>query len=387
MKPTLSGDRLRVRYRLDAADAAAAAAMARELCIEQTVEFPADLLPDGPIREQIVGRVEQLVAREAGEGGAWQAVVSYAVETVGDELTQLLNVLYGNTSLKRCARVEQLDLPEALLRRFRGPRFGRAGLRAATGEAAHPLLCTALKPMGLDARQLAGLARRFALGGIHLIKDDHGLADQPFCPFEERAARCAEAVAEANAATGGHSRYVPNVTAPAHLLRERAARARELGAGGLLVAPGLVGWDAMRRLADDALALPIIAHPALLGSFLVEERQGFTASALLGQLVRLAGGDAVIYPHAGGRFPLGERACRELARATAAPMGGLRASFPVPAGGINVARVPELCRFYGPDVIFLIGGDLHRGGGGGGGGDRLVDSCRRFGDLVRSAFA
>jgi ribulose-bisphosphate carboxylase large chain len=30
------------------------------------------------------------------------------------------------------------------------------------------------------------MAHACALGGIDIIKDDHGLSDQPFCRYEER---------------------------------------------------------------------------------------------------------------------------------------------------------------------------------------------------------
>ena len=134
---------------------------------------------------------------------------------------------------------------------MRGPRFGQAGLRALLGVPDRPLLCTAIKPMGLGPEALAELAYRLALGGIDLIKDDHGLADQPFCPFDERVPRCAAAVARANRETGRRVLYVPNVTAPALAISRRARLARDAGAGGLLFCPGLAGLDAMRALADD----------------------------------------------------------------------------------------------------------------------------------------
>ena len=96
-----------------------------------------------------------------------------------------------------------------------GPRFGRAGIRALLDVADRPLLGTALKPMGLSAADLADLAYQLALGGVDIIKEDHGLTDQPFAPFDERVPRCAEAVALANRQTGYRCLYVPNITAPA----------------------------------------------------------------------------------------------------------------------------------------------------------------------------
>ena len=165
-------------------------------------------------------------------------MISFPVETAGDDLSQLLNVVLGNISLKPAIRAENLDLPPSLLGRFRGPRFGRTGLRELTGVAQRPLVSTALKPMGLAPADLAELAYRFALGGIDLIKDDHGLTNQTFSRFEERLARCTEAVAKANRQTGMKCLYLPNVTAsPAEMIR-RARLARQAGAGGLLGLPG-----------------------------------------------------------------------------------------------------------------------------------------------------
>ena len=155
-KLELGGERFTAVYHLAGAEAEARA-LADDLCVEQTVEFPPDLLPDGPIKDHVVGRVEDFGPRD---GGGYRALVSFAIETVGSELTQLLNVLFGNTSLKHGVRVERLDLPPGLLARFRGPRLGRRGLRQLLGAPERPLLCTALKPMGLSPAELATMARR-----------------------------------------------------------------------------------------------------------------------------------------------------------------------------------------------------------------------------------
>ncbi len=371
--PSLCGDRFSVTYSIASADQAGARALADDICVEQTVEFPADLLPHGAIREDLVGRVEELTPAQEGR---FEARISYAVETAGNELPQLLNVIFGNTSLKGGVRVEHLELDDKTAGAFPGPCHGRSGLRRALGVESRPMLCTALKPMGLSPAELAELAHAFALGGVDLIKDDHGLADQPFCPFEERVRRCADAVAEANLKTGGGTRYIPNLSFPAHSIRARAALAREAGAGGIMLAPGLVGWDMMRFIAGlEGSSLPVLAHPALLGSFMISPRQGIAPRVLFGQLMRLCGADAVIFPHHGGRFPITEADCRALVHGTEEPMGRLRPLFPIPAGGINLGRLPDLRRFYGDDVIFLIGGDLHRG-------NDLKESCQRFRELL-----
>ncbi|HLF28263.1 MAG TPA: RuBisCO large subunit C-terminal-like domain-containing protein [Anaerolineae bacterium] len=369
----LSGERFQVVYRLTGNEAEARA-RAQHICLEQTVEFPADLIPAGDIRDQIVGRIESF---EQANEQCFDASISYAVETSGSELTQLLNVVFGNTSIIPGVHVERLELPDTLLHVFKGPRFGRAGLREVLNVPSRPLLCTALKPMGLPPRALADLAYQLALGGIDIIKDDHGLADQRFAPFKERVARCAEAVAQANRETGLKCIYIPNITGPADRIPANALFAKQAGAGGMLIAPGLVGLDTMRQLADeDRVALPIMSHPALQGSFVTHPHHGISHFALFGQIARLAGADASIYPNYGGRFSFSRWECHSIADGTAAPMAHIKPIFPAPGGGMRLDRVSEMIDLYGREVIFLIGGGLHQHG------PDLVENCRTFQQLV-----
>jgi ribulose-bisphosphate carboxylase large chain len=351
-----------------------ARAKAIDLCFEQTVEFPETLVPERLIREGVVGRLDSLDRRDER---SFLAAVSFAGDAATGDLTQWLNMVMGNTSLKPGIRVERIDLgPTAAA--FRGPRFGRAGLRELLGVFDRPLLCTALKPMGLPVGDLADLAYRFASGGIDLIKDDHGLADQRFCRFEDRVSHCAAAVARANRETGLRCRYLPNVTAGPDQMPRRATFAKDCGAGGLLMSPGLCGFEAMRQLADDdVLALPILSHPAFQGGFIASPNSGFSHHALFGQIPRLAGADATIFPNFGGRFSFSREDCIALAAGTGAPMAGIRPIFPVPAGGMSVAQVHELAAAYGSELIILVGGGLFRAG------PDLAENCRALLQIAR----
>ncbi len=352
-----------------------ARSLAEEICVEQTIEFPADLVKGGDIRRHILGRIESFFHREPilNEPNSWSAVISFAIETAGAELTQLLNVIFGNISLIPGVRVESLDLPGSLLTHFKGPRFGIAGLRALLGVPGRQLFCTALKPMGLSCRELADLAYRFALGGVDLIKDDHGLADQPFAPFKERVQRCAEAVRRGNLESGSKCLYAPNLSAPADQILDKALFAKANGAGALMVAPGLIGADSMRMLADeDRIALPIICHPAFLGTFTAHPHHGISHLVIFGQLPRLAGADATIFPNYGGRFSFTLEECQQVVKGAAVPMGHIAPIFSAPGGGMSLERIPEMIRAYGKEMIFLIGGALHRLG------PDLVENCRRF---------
>ena len=354
---TVSGSRFRVRYQV-LGDEKQARERAEDVCIEQTIEYLADLVPEGGIRDHVFGRIEAFT--RVGPGW-YETVISYADEITGYELPQLLNVIFGNTSMKPAVRVMELELTEALLAHFKGPRFGIAGLRKVLGVPERPLLFTAIKPIGLSAAQLADMAYKIALGGIDIIKDDHGLANQSFAPYRERVARAAEAVAKANAITGGRTLYAPNVTGPFETMLERIYFAKEAGATGLLIMPGYCGLDFVRRVADDdAINLPVIIHPALLGSYALSPDFGISHFVLHGQFMRLAGADISVMPNYIGRFSYSREECREITRGCHVPMGAIQSIFPGPGGGIRPETFVDMLAVYGRDVAYLMSGNLHR---------------------------
>lgn len=375
----LSGERLSVLYRITG-DEATARAKADAICTEQTVEFPRELLPQGDIAESVVGRIESVAPARSVSGAnrsTFEINISFPVEAAAGELTQLLNVLFGNVSLFTGVRIQTVHLPDSLLSLFKGARFGRDGLRQLLGVPYRPLLCTALKPMGLSASDLAHQASQCAAGGIDFIKDDHGLSNQSFAIFRERVSQCADAVAQANIKTGGRSRYIANITAPQSEVLERAHLAKSLGAGGFLISPGLTGFDMMRTVADsDDLALPVFAHPAFLGSFVTNPDGGIAHRFLFGDLMRLAGADATIFPNVGGRFSFSQTECEEISNGCASDIEHLKKIFPMPGGGMSLERVPDMLSLYGREVVFLMGAGLHRHS------PDLIANCRHFLTLV-----
>ena len=206
---------------------------------------------------------------------------------------------------------------------------------------------------------MAEIAYQFALGGLDLVKDDQGLVDQAFCPFEQRVARCAEAVAQANRKTGRNCLYFPNVTGSAKGIYKRALLAKESGAGGVLICPGLSGFDSLRILAGDAgLDFPVMSHPALLGCFMVHKDSGIAPSVLFGQLPRLAGADISIYPTYGGVFPISQTDCRQIGKETGRHWGNLKPMFPTAAGRIQLKKIRDLADVYQDEVVIVVGGEV-----------------------------
>lgn len=369
----MKGERFQVIYHLTGTESECRD-KADSICLEQTVELGDALVPDGFIRNEIVGQIESFSRMD---DSCWETSISYLAESSAFELTQLLNVIFGNSSIKEGIRVFDFILGAELLEKFSGPRFGIQGMRDIVNVPDQPLICSALKPMGKTPAQLAELAYDFALGGIDYIKDDHGLSNQPFCPFQDRVKACVEAVGKANAKTGKRCVYVPNVTAPATEILERAIFASENGAGGMLVMPGLVGFDTMRALADDdQINLPIISHPSLLGSMVTCRQNGFSHQAIFAKLQRLAGADSSVYPNWGGRFGFSKEECQSINENCKVKMGNYRPIFPTPGGGMSMERIPELFEVYGDDVMFLMGGGLFEKS------DDLVANTRYFLSLI-----
>ena len=295
--------------------------------------------------------------------------IAYPNDTAGDELTQWLNVVFGNTSLKPGVAVVDVTLSPKLLAdtsMFPGARFGVQDLRKMLGVSRAPLLMTALKPMGKSSAELARMAYLLARGGCDIIKDDHGLADQVWAPFEERVAMCSRAVALANAETGRNCLYAPSLNAPCTKVLQRAWYAKDQGCGAIMLLPGITGFDCMRELAADPnFGLPILLHPAMLGGWLSGssgDAGGFTHDFLFGTLPRLLGADAVIFPNAGGRFKFTPDECQAVAEGCRRPMGRFRPALPCPAGGMKLHRCTEMRETFGDDTLFLIGGALLQAG-------------------------
>jgi ribulose-bisphosphate carboxylase large chain len=362
-------------YRIWAGSLDEAAEMAQAVCVEQTVEFPIDLILSRDILENIVAKVHCLTPVD---DACFDAEIVFSDDVAGDDFVQFLNALLGNTGLKPNIRLTDFSLSRPLCRTLKGPRFGISGLRRLLGVPKRPLLATALKPMGLSSEELARLASQYAQGGIDLVKDDHGLADQSFSRFEDRVRRCADAVNEANTRFSKRCRYMPNITGALDQIFKNAHTAKTAGAAGVMIAPGLVGFDAMRALSVcDDIGLPILSHPSFLGPIALSSRNGISHGALFGKLCRAAGADISIYPSFGGRFSFSKDECKDIAVKLRCETPSLFSAFPAPAGGMSIGRVGELISFYGNDIVLLIGGDLHRS-------PNLVSACAEFLTCVES---
>jgi ribulose-bisphosphate carboxylase large chain len=321
---------------------------ARAIAIEQSVEMPPAAIEDEFVRDEIIGRVVDIAQKS---GNLFEVRIRLAAETIGRDPGQLINMLFGNTSLHADVALHDVELPGEMVAAFAGPRHGLQALRRRVGAPARALTCSALKPQGLSAGKLAELARRFAYGGIDYIKDDHGLADQAYSPFAARVEAIAAALRGVAQPAGHATRYVPSLSGDLGAMRLQIEVALRAGIDSVMVAPMIAGLANFHRLVREHPDMAFFAHPTMAGATIAPP-------LLFGKLFRMLGADAVIFPNHGGRFGYSPETCRRLASTALRDWHGLRACVPVPAGGMTRDRVPEMLDFYGPDIILLIGGAL-----------------------------
>ncbi len=352
--------RFKVVYRVFADNEKEASQRAEAISLEQTVEIPRDVVPPGYIEDVILGQVENISFETEGR---FKVTMSYSPDSVGTELPQLLNVIFGNSSIQRGLKVLNLDLGTELAERFPGANFGIAGVRSRSNRPTGGLISAVIKPQGSSVDELVRISYRCALAGTDIIKDDHGLTNQHMAPFKERCEKICAAVNKANAKTGGSTLYFPNIAGHSDEVYQFAEFAKNSGAGGVLVMPGLFGFDVINRLTrDDTFNLPIMSHPSFLGPHVLSDDTGFSHAMMFGVLQRLAGADISIFPNVGGRFGFTASECRSIAELCVDPTGIGRTIFPSPGGGMTVDRAQEMKKMYGNDVVYLLGGSLLRYG-------------------------
>lgn len=351
-----SEGRFRIIYQLRVPDQCTIEQIIEEISLEQTVEVPRAVVPDDIISSGITGKLEYCEPI-VSEANCYKTCISYRSDLVQNSVPQFFNVLFGNISLKSGIRILDLQISESMHTLFPGPQFGIEGIRQMTGIEKGPLTSTALKPMGMSSKDLAKRAAQFVEGGISIIKDDHGISNQPFHPFRERVKYCCDAIRNANEKFRRSTLYFPTLPGPYECFDEQLAFLLSLEIHGFLLTPMLFGFDSLRYLREK-YRFCIMAHPSMMGVFTSNSTHGTTPSFMLGKMMRFLGADISVFPSWGGRFPFTQEECRELTCACTNKDNWYKPVFPGPAGGMQLSRLPELYDVYGDNAIYLVGGGL-----------------------------
>ena len=111
--------RFTVTYHITVRDGRGIKDYAQDIAIEQTVEVPYDCIPEEHFYEGIMGQIED-IEDISEDGSLYRVVISYRCDISGFAIPQLMNILFGNISLKNNIRLVDLYLPESFRSAFPG---------------------------------------------------------------------------------------------------------------------------------------------------------------------------------------------------------------------------------------------------------------------------
>ena len=160
----MNPDAVRAIYRL-CVTGTAAEQRAHALALEQSIEMPSEAVTDARVLRDVVARVESLAAQP---DGSTLATLLLSTESIANDAGQLMNMLFGNSSLLDDVEVVAVTVPDALAARFGGPALGIEGLRRLTG-ASGP----GAELHGAQADRLDRGRSRADDGGIRAGRDRH----------------------------------------------------------------------------------------------------------------------------------------------------------------------------------------------------------------------
>ena len=282
--------------------------------------------------------------------------LAFPIDAWGDNVPMLLLSVAGNCfAYSPKLRLLDLLIPDDLLGKFKGPKFGVPGIRELLDVPDRPLSLHIIKPkMGMTPQQVANQCYQTALGGADMMKDDEMTSDVYNSSFEDRLKAVLEALEKAEQKTGKRPIYFLSITDEPKRIFDKAARAVELGARGLLVCYS-AGLGAIRQLAEDpAINVPILVH----GSHMIAS-QPRISWPVFAKLARLCGGDLMLTPTYWSSIPMVslEEGLRT-SHVKLAPLGDIKPMWPMPCAGVYPGLTPVLVGEYGPDITIPAGGGM-----------------------------
>jgi 2,3-diketo-5-methylthiopentyl-1-phosphate enolase len=287
-----------------------------------------------------------------------KAVVQFAfpIHAWHDNVPMMILSIAGNCFVySQNLRLLDVVFPEEMVKNFGGPTFGVEGIREKTGIKERPLSLHIIKPkMGMTPKQTGDQVYQTGLGGADMAKDDEMISDTYNNKFQDRLEYVMDAVDRAAQKTGKRMIYLCSITDEVSRLHERARKAVELGANGLLITYS-VGLSAIRDITSDPdINIPVMVH----NSHMVSAIKNISWPVFT-KLLRLCGVDTTLTPTYWSSVPMvsleeGIR-CQHIAQAD---FYGFKKMWSMPAGGMYPGLAPILMGEYGNDIIIPSGGGM-----------------------------
>ena len=195
------------------------------------------------------------VPNNPGQYFAWVAydIILFEEGSIANITASLIGNVFSFKPLK-AARLEDIRMPVALVKTFKGPPCGLITERERLDKFGRPLLGATTKPkLGLSGRNYGRVIYEGLKGGLDFMKDDENINSQPFMHWRDRFLYVMDGVNKASAATGEVKGSYLNVTgATMEDIYERAEFAKELGSVVIMV-DLIIGWSAIQSMANWAV--------------------------------------------------------------------------------------------------------------------------------------
>lgn len=292
--------------------------------------------------------------------------------SIANMTSSIIGNVFGFKAL-RALRLEDLRIPVAYLKTFKGAPHGIPVERDMLNKYGRPLLGATVKPkLGLSGRNYGRVVYEALAGGLDFTKDDENINSQPFMRWRDRFLYAQEAVMKAEEATGERKGHYMNVTAATmEDVYERLEFAKEIGS--IIVMVDLtMGYTALQSVSNwcHKNGMILHLHRASHATFTRQKNHGISFR-VLAKWMRMLGVDHI---HAGtvvGKLegdPNLTRGYYDILReqyVKADPVKGiffdqdwayLPAVMPVASGGIHAGQMHLLLSLFGDDVVLQFGG-------------------------------
>ena len=188
--------------------------------------------------------------------------LAFPIRAWGDNIPMMLLAIAGNCfAYSKNIMLTDLFIGKNLLAKFQGPKFGVDGIRELTGVQDRPLSLHIIKPkMGMTPEQTANQVRQTLIGGSDMCKDDEMLGDAYNNTMEQRMPLVMDEIKRHKDKTGKEMIYLCSITDEPSKMLDKARRAIDLGANGLLVAYS-AGLGSLRELTSHPdITVPVMLH-------------------------------------------------------------------------------------------------------------------------------
>jgi ribulose-bisphosphate carboxylase large chain len=306
--------------------------------------------------------VEKLAARVFNITGN-EVKIAYPLElfepgNMPNVLSSVGGNVFGLRALENL-RLNNINLPEKLVRSFKGPKYGIRGIRELFKVYGRPLVGTIIKPkLGLETSDHAKVAYESWIGGCDIVKDDENLSSQKFNPFEDRLTKTLERRDRAQEETGEKKVYMINITAETNEMLRRAELVLSHGGEYVMIDVLTCGFAALQTFRAQDFGLVIHAHRAGHAAFTKNHKHGISMQ-VISKVVRILGVDQLHVGTVVGKMFETRTEVAENLRALKMKMSGLKPVLPVASGGLHPALVPALMDFFGVDFVIQAGGGIH----------------------------